>query len=49
MPRSLYLMNNDRLVSELGFQAHWTMETGMVDYLNRVRENAGLPPVATPS
>ena len=45
VPRSLYLMNNDRLVNDLGFQAKWTMETGMVDYLNRVREGAGLSPV----
>ena len=47
VPRSLHLMNNDRLVNELGFQARWTMETGMVDYLNRVRANAGLAPVAS--
>lgn len=46
IPRSLYLMNNDRLVNELGFKASWRMETGMMDYLNRVRHQAGLPPVA---
>lgn len=46
IPRSLYLMNNQRLVEDLGFQAQWTMETGMADYLNRVRYDAGLPPVA---
>ncbi len=42
-PRSLYLMSNDRLVNDLGFKAQYTMETGMVDYLNRVRAEAGLP------
>ncbi len=47
-PRSLYVMNNDRLVNDLGFKAGWTMETGMVDYLNRVRHHAGLPPVVNP-
>ncbi len=46
IPRSLYLMNNQRLVNDLGFKASWTMETGMADYLNRVRQTAGLPPVS---
>ena len=40
------LLNNDRLVNELGFRARYTMETGMTHYLNMVRERAGLPPVA---
>lgn len=44
-PRSLYLLNNDRLVNELGFKARWSMETGLVDYLNLVRGEAGLPPI----
>ncbi len=44
-PRNLYLMNHDRLVNDLGFKARYTMETGMVDYLNRVRRDAGFPPV----
>lgn len=47
VPRSLYLMNNQRLVEDLGFQARWTMETGMADYLNRVRQDAGMPPVSS--
>ena len=42
----IHLMNNERLRTELGFQARYTMETGMVDYLNKVRSQAGLPPVA---
>ncbi len=42
----LQLMSNRRLVEDLGFKAKWTMETGMVDYLNRVRAQAGMPPVA---
>ena len=46
VPRSLYVMNNQRLADDLGFKARWTMETGLVDYLNRVRRHAGLPPVA---
>ena len=41
----LQLMSNKRLVEDLGFKARYTMETGMVDYLNRVRSQAGLPPV----
>ena len=41
----IQLMSNKRLVEELGFRARYTMETGMVDYLNRVRTQAGLPPV----
>jgi len=41
----LQLMSNQRLVEDLGFKAQYTMETGMVDYLNRVRTQAGLPPV----
>ena len=40
------LLNNDRLVDELGFRSRYTMETGMTHYLNMVRERAGLPPVA---
>ncbi|MGQ4809371.1 hypothetical protein NKDENANG_02788 [Candidatus Entotheonellaceae bacterium PAL068K] len=48
VPRSLYLMNNDRLVNDLGFKTGWSMEIGMVDYLNRVRHHAGLPPVVGP-
>jgi nucleoside-diphosphate-sugar epimerase len=40
------LLNNDRLVNELGFRARYTMESGMTHYLNMVRERAGLPPVA---
>ena len=40
------LLNNDRLVNELGFRASYTMETGMTHYLNMVRERADLPPVA---
>jgi nucleoside-diphosphate-sugar epimerase len=41
-----HLMNNERLRTELGFRARYTMETGLVDYLNRVRSQVGLPPVA---
>ena len=41
-----HLMNVERLHTELGFQASYTMETGMVHYLNMVRGQAGLPPVA---
>jgi nucleoside-diphosphate-sugar epimerase len=40
------LLNNDRLVNELGFRARYTMEAGMTHYLNMVRERADLPPVA---
>ena len=42
------LMSNRRLREELGFVPRYTMETGMTDYLNRVRRRAGLPPVAPP-
>jgi UDP-glucose 4-epimerase len=38
-------MNCDNLRKDLGFQPRYTMETGMVDYLNLVRKAAGLPPV----
>jgi nucleoside-diphosphate-sugar epimerase len=40
------LLNNHRLLNELGFRARYTMETGMTHYLNLVRKQAGLPPVA---
>ena len=40
------LMSNERLRDELGFRPRYTMETGMTDYLNRVRSREGLPPVA---
>jgi UDP-glucose 4-epimerase len=36
-------MNCDNLRKDLGFQPRYTMETGMVDYLNLVRKAAGLP------
>ena len=42
------LMDNTRLRTDLGFEARYTTETGLVDYLNRVRSQAGLPPVAPP-
>jgi nucleoside-diphosphate-sugar epimerase len=38
-------MNAANLRKDLGFKPKYTMETGMVDYLNMVRRNAGLPPV----
>jgi nucleoside-diphosphate-sugar epimerase len=38
-------MNYENLRIDLGFQPRYTMETGMTDYLNRVRKSAGLPPV----
>jgi UDP-glucose 4-epimerase len=38
-------MNYENLRKDLGFQPHYTMETGMTHYLNLVRQSAGLPPV----
>src|SRR5579885_610538 len=38
-------MNCDRLREDLGFRPRYTMERGMVDYLNLVRRAAGLPPI----
>lgn len=38
-------MDFRNLHKDLGFKPKFTMETGMVDYLNMVRRNAGLPPV----
>ncbi len=38
-------MNCGNLRKDLGFQPRYTMESGMVDYLNLVRKAAGLPPV----
>ncbi len=45
MAAPLQLMSNKRLVEDLGFKAKWTMETGMVDYLSRIRVEAGLAPI----
>jgi nucleoside-diphosphate-sugar epimerase len=39
-------MNYDNLRRDLGFEPRYTMETGMVHYLNLVRKAAGLPPVS---
>lgn len=36
-------MNCENLRKDLGFRPRYTMETGMVDYLNLVRKMAGLP------
>lgn len=41
----LQLMDNARLVEELGFEARYSMETALEDYVNRVRRRAGLPEV----
>jgi nucleoside-diphosphate-sugar epimerase len=41
----MQLMDNTRLVSELGFEPRYSLETGLEDYVNRVRHRAGLPPV----
>src|SRR5579875_768001 len=38
-------MNYENLRKDLGFQPRYTMETGMIHYLNLVRQNAGLPPL----
>lgn len=38
-------MNFENLRKELGFKPRYTMETGMVHYLNLVRSKAGLPSV----
>lgn len=38
-------MNYQNLRRDLGFKPRFTMETGMTDYLNLVRKQAGLPPV----
>ena len=45
MKDPLQLMSNRRIIEDLGFRAKYTMETGMVEYLSMVREQAGLPPV----
>ena len=42
----LYLVSAQRLRSELGFKPRYTIEEGMVEYLNAVRSRAGLAPVA---
>ena len=42
----LHLVSNERLLTELGFRPRYTMETGMTDYLSRVRNEASLPSVA---
>ena len=39
------IMDNTLLVKELGFKAQYTMETGLEDYVNRIRRDAGLPEV----
>ena len=44
MKDPLQLMSNRRIIEDLGFRAKYTMETGMVEYLSMVREQAGLPP-----
>ena len=36
-------MNFENLRKELGFKPRYTMETGLVHYLNMVRSKAGLP------
>jgi nucleoside-diphosphate-sugar epimerase len=33
----LALMDNSRLVTELGFEPRWTLEAGLEDYVRRVR------------
>jgi nucleoside-diphosphate-sugar epimerase len=38
-------MNCDNLKKDLGFQPHYSMESGMTDYLNMVRKTAGLSPL----
>ena len=45
MKDPLQLMSNRRIIEDLGFRAKYTMESGMVEYLSMVREQAGLPPV----
>jgi nucleoside-diphosphate-sugar epimerase len=45
-PRPTLLMDNTRLVTELGFEPRYTLESGLEDYLNRVRRAAGPPDVA---
>ena len=43
-PVSLFpLMANDRLRDDLGFRPRYTLESGIIDYVNRVRGQAGLP------
>jgi nucleoside-diphosphate-sugar epimerase len=37
----LQLMNNDLLVEELGFAPRYTIETGVQQYVNEVRERQG--------
>ncbi len=39
-------MSVTNLKKDLGFQPRYTMESGMTDYLNRVRKAAGLPAVS---
>lgn len=41
---NLQLMKNDRLRNELGFQARHNIETGLEDYLKRVRQQAAAEP-----
>ncbi|HEX2173758.1 MAG TPA: NAD(P)-dependent oxidoreductase [Dehalococcoidia bacterium] len=42
---NLQLMKNDRLRQDLGFQAKFTLESGLEDYLNLVRRQADPVPV----
>lgn len=44
-PRQTVVMDNTRLVTELGFKPRYTLETGLEDYINRVRRRGGLPEV----
>lgn len=46
---NLQLMKNDRLRDELGFQPRFTLETGLADYLNLVRAEAGREPLPVPA
>src|SRR5579875_42590 len=39
-------MNTTNLRRDLGFKPRYSVETGMIDYLNMVRKSAGLPPVS---
>lgn len=45
---NLQLMDNSRLVKELGFTAKYTVESGLEDYLNRVRQMNGLEALPVP-